>query len=495
MLEDSLLYSVLERSHEDYAFYADTWQTISELRDGAPSIKKKIEVYLPKKPDESLSDYTSRLAKFAYTPVFATAIKDTAAKLASAPVYVNTEGDLDVVFDYIREHNDVRGRRDERTLIQDIFLELLYYGRLYIVADRPPVEVKPRSRGEERTLPMPYLNIIPVLNVIDWNLDDDWFKVREVVAVRTPTEVGWLLRYTYYLPGMVAIYEAPVKLAQGKVSEVWDGERWRRPTYPKLALQGTFYPHGAATSLVTLGMLPSELWVGAMCYLKQIQHMHIESSWSDSGTLAGSIQRVFTPQPPVANDNPAYLQTEPEYDKVKLGNRQVLVGASFQFVESTGAAIKNLTEQLRTIEEQIKAIVSMRFATSDTSVMAQSGLSKMADQMQLINTMRDYGNRVRGIYQDALQSIALLLGVDPELIAVQGLNDFNNDDIKEGLLNAVSVAGLAEFIPLTAQKLFWQKISKQLTGTVSSLDEDIIRQELDVIFDPANQVTEEEVTE
>jgi hypothetical protein len=487
MLADKVLFKTLDRTHTDYEYYKQTWQTISEIRDGAPAILKNIEAYLPKKPDESPGDYKSRLAKFAYTPVFATAIKDTAAKLAASPIYVNTVGALDTVMDYIREHNDAKGKRDERTLVQDIFLELLYYGRVHLVADRPGTDVLPRSKGEESGLGLPYLNMIPILNVIDWSEDDDWYKTREIVEVKTPTELAYNIKYTYYLPGVTVVYEAPCTLRDGALWQVWNGSRFVPWATPTLTLDATFFEHQASSSLVTAGTLPSELWVGAMCYLKQIQHMSIESSWSDSGSLAGTIQRVFTPTPAVANDNPSYLQSEPEYDKVLLGNRQVLVGNGFQFVESTGAAIKNLTEQLHTIESQIKAIVSMRFATSETTVMAQSGLSKMADQMQLINTMRDYGNRVRSIYQDALQSIVMLLGRDAEELSVQGLNDFDTEDVKEGLLNGVSVAGLAANIPLTAQRLFWQKISKQLTGTVSPEDEDMIRQELLAIFDPNNQ--------
>jgi len=492
-LQENLLYTILQRTHEDYDYYASTWKTISELRDGAPSILRNIESYLPMKPDETQRDYQSRMKRFSYTPIFSTAIKDTAAKLAASPLYVNTQGDIDTVFDYIRGHNDARGTRDERTLVQDIFLEMLYYGKVHIVADRRQPAQTPRSKAEEVTLALPYLNLLPIHSVIDWDRDDDWFKVREIVSERTPTSLDYKVRYTYYMPGQTVVYEAPVQLKNGEVCKVWNGSKFMLPTTPGLSLPVTVYPHNASNSLVTVGELPAELWVGCMCYLKQIQHMNIESSWGDSGVLAGTIQRVFTPSPPVANDNPSYLQEEPEYDKVLLGNRQVLVGASFQFVESTGQAIRNLTDQLRTIEEQIKAIVSMRFASSDTSVLAQSGASKMVDQIQLINTMRDYGNRVRHVYEAALQNIAILMGIKPDAIMVQGLNDFNVDDIKEELLNAVSVDGLRDNIPLTAQKLFWQKISKMLTGTVSTTDEDMIRAELDVIFNQANNVTPQEV--
>ena len=492
-MQETLLYTVLQRTHEEYDFYASTWKTISELRDGAPSILRNIEYYLPMKPDETRRDYQSRMKRFSYTPIFSTAIKDTAAKLAASPLYVNTEGNIDTIFDFIRSHNDVRGTKDERTLVQDIFLEMLYYGKVYITADRRPPTVIPRSKAEEVSLRLPYLNILPVHNVIDWNRDDDWFKVREIVADRTPTALEHRVKFTYYMPGQTVVYEAPVQLKNGEVWKVWNGTKFMPTNTPGLSLPMEVYPHNAPNSLVTVGELPAELWVGCMCYLKQIQHMNIESSWGDSGVLAGTIQRVFTPSPPVNNDNPAYLQEEPEYDKVLLGNRQVLVGASFQFVESTGQAIRNLTDQLKTIESQIKGIVSMKFATAETSVLAQSGVSKMVDQVQLINTMRDYGNRVRHVYEASLRNIALLMGFPPDDIMVQGLNDFNVDDIKEELLNAVSVDGMRANIPLTVQKLFWQKISKMLTGTVSTLDEDTIRSELDIIFDPNNQPTAEEV--
>jgi hypothetical protein len=137
---------------------------------------------------------------------------------------------------------------------------------------------------------------------------------------------------------------------------------------------------------------------------------------------------------------------------------------------------------MRVIEQQIKDIVSMKFAAGQANVSPTSGIAMAIDQTALIKTMQDYGSRVRGLYQDALQSLMLILGLPTETLSVSGLSDFTIDNIKDGLLDAVSVAGLAEFIPMTAQKLYWQKITKLLTGTVSPTDDIQIVQELEMIF-------------
>jgi hypothetical protein len=482
MLDEYLSYSALETTHDDYEFNKNIWGIINELRQGAASILRNLDFYLPKKQDETGGDYRDRQKMFAYTPVMSTAVKDTAARLGSAPVYINYEEALMPALNYLREHNDAKGKRDERTLIQELFLELLYFGRVYVVADRKAPDVEPLSVADETNLHLPYLNVISALNMTDWDDDGEWFKMREIVTIKTPQSKGYALRYTFFLPGMVQVFEAPIILKGGNIVQIWDGKQFVRPETKTLRLKSTVVAHGASTCLVSHEVLPHELWVGLLCYLKQIQHLRIESSWTDAGNLAGTIQRVFTPTPAVNNDNPSYLTEEPEYDKVELGNRRVLVGGNFQFVESQGVAIRNLTDQMKVIEQQIKDIVSMKFAAGQANYSQASGVAMAIDQTQLINTMKDYGSRVRGLYQDALQTLMMMLGLPTESLSVAGLSDFTIDNIKDGLLDAVSVAGLAEFIPMTAQKLYWQKITKLLTGTVSPEDDFKILSESEVIF-------------
>lgn len=481
ILGDELLYTDLITTHDDYKRYSRTWEIITRLRDGASAILEDIEYFLPSKNDEEPEEYQTRLGKFAYTPIMSTAIRETAAKLASAPVFVNTSGEADEFWAYFKEHNDKKRQRDERQLIQQIFLDLLYYGRAYAVVDRAqPTEI-PRSVAEEANLALPYINVYPAELVLDW--DEDWFKIQQLIPLKTPTSTGYILRWTYFLPEFTEIYEVPVLLKDGQVFKVWDGSQFVLPTKRGLTVPiASSNYHGLLSPLMATASLPVEMWIGQMVYLKQIQHMRIESGWTDSGTLAGTIQRVFTPTAPVTNDNPAHLIEPPEYDKIELGNRRVLVGGNFQFVESAGTAIRNLSEQLDKIEKQIKAIVSMRFASADTSVLAQSGASKAADMEMLRDTMMDYGLRVAGFYQDILQNVARIVGLDPDTISVQGLSDFTANILSESLLNAVSVAGLADNIPVTAQKIFWKGVSKQLTGTVTPEDEQMIDMELEQIF-------------
>lgn len=487
ILGDELLFTTLERKHEIFTRYESVWQTISELREGATALLANIEAYLERRPDENNKDYQSRLKKFSYTPVMSTAIRETASKLAASAVYVNSGDEASIDFwNYFKEHNDREGKRDEHGLIQDLFLELLYNGRVYVVADRPQPEIEPRSQAEEAKLALPYLNIYPANLVYDWG--DGWFKMRQVITNSTPTEIGYTVRWTYYLPEVTEIYEVPVLMDGNTITKVWNGNKFVpvRTKGLSVPITESIY-HGLQRSLVAYAELPYEMWLGHMVYLKQIQHMRIESGWTDSGTLAGTIQRVFTPQAPVMNDNPAHLMETPDYDAIALGNRSVLVGSGFQFVESSGAAIANLSKQLDKIEAQIKAIVSMRFASADTSVLAQSGASKAADMEMLNTAMKDYGKRVAAVYQDALQNVAALIGVDPEIVSVQGLDTFGEDTLQDMLLNGVSIDGLSGNIPLTAQKIYWLKVAKKIAGTVAPEDDEKITYEAEVIFDAENQ--------
>lgn len=490
-MPDSLDYVLLEHEHDDYSRYKGVWTTIDELREGATAILANIEYYLERRPDEDRRDYQSRLKKFAYTPVLSTTIRETASTLASSPVYVSVD-DLaqEEFWAYFKEHNDSKHERDEHTLLQEIFLELLYFGKVSIVADRNNTNILPRSQAEETQLELPYLNVYPALSVTDWG--DDWSKTRQIIALRDPEGVKYLARWTYYLRGITEVYEAPVIVKDGAITQVWNGVRFVSPRTKGLRIvKLKSIVHGLPTSLMTTVVLPAEMWIGHMVYLKQIQHMRIESGWTDSGTLAGTIQRVFTPTPPTIQDNPNYLMEAPEYDSVELGNRKVLIGGGFQFVESSGAAIRNLSEQLTKIEQQIRAIVSMKFASVEVGAIAQSGASKAADMDLMNRAMRDYGRRVAALYQDALQNISRLIGFDPESLSVQGLDSFGEDTLQDLLLNGVSIDGLSANIPLTALRVFWLKVAKKIAGTVSPMDDEKIVAEANVIFSEENNTGNE----
>lgn len=482
-LPDAVLVSKLETQHSEYKYYKPIWQTIADLREGATAIAKKASYYLPKRPGEQEDVYQLRLAKISYTPVMATAIRELTAKLAGAPIHVDG-GDW---LQQFRDSTDGKGR-DESELLNVIFSALLYFGRVFVAVDRPKLGMSPRSAFEEQGLQtLPYVSVYEPLDVINWG--KDWYITRQIITANQPLQDPiTLARWTVWDKEAITIYESPVSLHlnDGRITDiqlnnVWLSVNTNRALVPAVS---RFEHNLGECPLVSLS-LPNEMWTGNNVYLKQLQHFRIESSWTDAGVMAGTIQRVFTPMPAPPADDPRVVYEQPDYSAVKADNAHVLVGAGFQFVESSGSAIASLTSQLETIEAQIKAIVSMSYG-STTSALQQSGASKQMDMAQLTESMKAYGLKVAQFYQDILQLVARMVS-KPDNISVFGLDVYGSETIQDMLEQSGLIETVAERIPTTALKLWYGKITNLMAGSRSSEVDKRITDELAQIFQDSSE--------
>lgn len=472
----------LEVYHEDYLYYKDTWDIISDLREGATAIAKKAAHYLPPRPGEQPDVYALRLQKLSYTPVMANAIREFTAKLASAPVYLSGTDDDDF-WEAFRDATDGKGK-DEVELLMQIFSALLYFGRVCVAVDRPRLGVQPRSAFEDAGLNnQPYVAVYEPLNVINWG--EGWHISKQIVTANQPlADPVKLGRWTVWTDDAIAVYEAPVRLDKDlhTVIEIKVDGHWRSINDPRALVPGQITSHGLGKCPMVSLTLPLEMWTGNNVYLKQLQHFRIESSWTDAGIMAGTIQRVFTPMPPPPADDPRVVYEEPDYSTVKVDNAHVLVGADFKFQESSGSAIASLTSQLETIERQIKALVSMGYSSVSKSAVQQSGASKEADMALLEDSMRAYGAKVAQLYQDVLQLVAMSASKSTD-ISVSGLDEYGVKTISDMLSNAEILEPISQRIPLTALKLWYGKLANLLAGSRSAEMDQAISEELEEIFD------------
>jgi hypothetical protein len=153
-------------------------------------------------------------------------------------------------------------------------------------------------------------------------------------------------------------------------------------------------------------------WLCKQLFSKQVQHLQVESAWTDTAYLAGTIQRVFTPLPPTPMADERVPMAVPNYQKEleQVGNNHILVASNYQFVESTGGAIGNQQSVLDKIESQIKEIAALHFASASTSVLNQSGSSKAVDMSLLDDTLQNYGVILLAIYNQVLEKVEYLTG-------------------------------------------------------------------------------------
>lgn len=479
MLSSKPTVSLLEQTHNEYDFHKETWQTIQDIRDGAIAISKKIRTYLPKRPGEAEDLYQLRIAKASWTPVMTTAIREFVVKLLSAPIHL--EGTDSEFWKAFKDDTNGKGR-DENDLLTRLFGGLLYFGRVYIAVDRAVLPKLPRSKFEEQLVKaIPRVVLYDPLQVTNWG--DGWVQTKEITQECLPLEEPkTICTWRIWTPVSIYTYRATVKLAGDAVTAVWKQAGWVPAKAPEATAELTSkVDHQMGKMPILMKQLPADLWTGNNVYLKQLQHFRIESSWTDAGVMAGTIQRVFTPSPPVNTNDPSYVPEEPDYGDLRSDNAHVLIGNGFQFVESSGSAIAALTSQLDTIQKQIRAIVSMTDNTSDGGTQNASGVAKALDREPLEATMKAYGQAVAALYQDVLQLVAVASS-QPTSITVGGLDSYSVDTLEEMIVSSVAMKDILTALPKTALKLWFGKLADLLAGSRSATTDAAIAQELEQMW-------------
>lgn len=458
ILADKVALKLLEVTHPEYDLNRTVWETIADLREGGARLLAKAAKYIPKRPGEESDIYSLRLAKFSYTPVMAKAIREFTAKLSSSPVHVT--GIAGSFWGAFLEGLDGK-TQDQPEFLNRLFSSLLYFGKVYLVADRPALGITPRSLAEDPENSKPYLLQYEPLTVTNWG--EGWVKTRQTLTRSVPLgEALTVHRWTFYDSEHINVYEAETKPGR---------------SIPTTVSKVRTVAHQIGKLPVVSLELPSEMWVGNQVYLKQLQHTRVESSWTDAGTIAGTVQRVFTPTPPKPADDPRVAYDAPDYSEMNFGSAHVLVGSKFEFVESTGQAIAALSGQLDKIEQQIRDLVSMGYL--EHSRASQSGKAKEVDMSILTDSMRSYGRKVAQGYQDGLQLIAIAAKLEADKPNVTGLDTYGVSTLADSIDLTVKMLPFIAQLPATAIKLWLGKLTELLTGTVTPEVLQEIQRELD----------------
>ena len=475
----------LEYKRPEYVYFLSTWETIADLKEGAVAMLRNVQKYCPQRVDEDEDLYNARLAKFAYTPVMSNAIREFTSKLAGAPLHLSGIDDQDFWQTFRDNTNGQRQsqRRNENELINQLFSSLLYYGRVYVAVDTPAQAVTPRSEYEASLYGLlPYVLVYEPQHVPNWG--NDWFLTKQFYTDAQPLQMPrTMCRWCVWTPESVKVYESEVMthatsnwvIERVNVAGQWIMANNGQVTVPLVSE----WNHGLGRCPMTTLTLPTELWTGNSVYTKQLQHTLIESGWTEAGSVAGTIQRIFTPQPPPQMDDPRFTYEQPDYSELsQVGNNHVLIGADYRFVESSGVAIKATSDQLAIIESQIKDLVSMQFASvppDKSGANQQSGAAKQVDQTMLQDAMKSYGSKVVSLYKDILSIVAELVGKAAP--TASGLDSYSTDNLGDMVDQSTKLAGLP--IPATATKIWYGKLANLMVGSISPEDEEAIQHELE----------------
>lgn len=398
----------LNQTHSHYDYYRNSWQTIKDLREGFATIYAKKERYAPIRIGEEPEVYANRLECLSYTNILNENIHRLASILTSTPISLEYQ---DTLFwdDFITKTDGKK--QTHNNLIYDIYCDLLYYGRVTLAVDNPVITMPSRSRGEYlANKQYPVVTKLNPLEVLNWG--DDWvmsLQINEVNLPLAPRQIWatWKLWQSDSITTWTTEVEVTV---DNVITKVKVGAKWYLPQDKRARLEGETVYHDWGVLPVVRYQLSDEKWVGMAVYPKAKQHFNIESSWTWAGRYAGVIQRLFTPSPPVANDNPALLIEPPDYSDIKSDNAHILVGQGFQFVETTGGAIQTLGQQLAAIKADVKDTVNITFASG--APVEQSGVAKKVDMLLLQNALTSYGYIGTEIDEELLKVVATIAQTD-----------------------------------------------------------------------------------
>lgn len=477
----------LLHQHEEYVELKEAWEVLHDFERGAPAILKRREFYLPKKVGEEPDEYRNRLEKIAYTPHLAKAISKTTAKLAAAPLHV--DGAQSPYWTYIRKHLDGKNMSEDR-FIKDVFSMLCYYGRVYTVVDRNPVPVIPQSKAEQEEMLYvqklyPSVRLLNPLCVTDWNTEADWYVVTVVGEEYAPLQQPRVMAtWKLYTAQETWTYRAQVQLTGGRITSVWvsnpaldGGGTWHSVHDPDLYIDGTVVMHNLGMNPLQVSTLKEEFWVGGMTYQEQVQHIRVKSQLAEAAYIAGTVVRLFTPQPPQERSPKALLQGQPP---PKADHSHVVVGANYQFVESTGSAIENLLKVLKDSEAYIQSVVSLDY--KDDSARVQSADSKEIDASLVEDVMRLFGGECKAVYQSVLDRFSLWDG--QAAVTAEGLENYGTDTLDQMLEQSQMIEALdsAERVPLTALKLWYSRLASLIAGDTFGAVEKTLQDELEELF-------------
>ena len=472
--------ATLLQRHDDYNAKRQAWATLSDIHKGSSAVMGNIAKYLPMKPAEEVSVYEGRLKNASYSPLLANTLRETVNKLTSAPLHV--KGGDTPYWSKIRQSFDGKAQ-DEKDLIESIFTYLLYYGTFYAVVYRPDLDTQPTSSADDTKLfengYHSRVKILHPLNVVNWG--DDWYLTQDVYKTAQPLEPETLrCRWTLYGAYASWVYDVECKATGDAVTHIKVGTEWLSVSDPNMVIDGFIVPHGLTRCPVITLSLEAHHWVGDLAANQQMRHLRIESQLNESGMIAGSVVRVFTPTPPIEESASAIMRREnhDENPALKMPGAYTLVGNDYKFVESTGQAIGSLLALLDKIERYLRAVGSLDFKASDTS--RQSNESKQTDMSLLENEMMFLGAKAVKIYQDLVDNISEFDGQPRPL--VEGLQNYGINNISVMLEQSVVMESVQPRLPSVALRLWYTRLATLMTGQTFGAVEEVLQAEVEAIY-------------
>jgi hypothetical protein len=414
--------------HPDFVAKKVMWGKYRDLYVGGEQLKSNAAIYLTQRQKEPGPVYEERLSKVFYENYVGSIIDWYAATLFRREPVIHIDGVNEAgrkFFNAFAEDCDLKGSALSN-LFRRLMVDALVYGSSYVLADFPKVNRPIETRAEEEAYgaSRAYLVECSPDSVINWSLDErgnyEWVVIRNTHITKESVESAeWKeeTRWLYYDKQRYRVYRL-VKGTQGKAE-------------PELIDAGL---HGfAKQNRVPLFEIKVSdgLWLMNKAGLLQLEH------FNKSNALSWALTMGLFAQPVIYSDRP-FNQVVGESYFIQLSP-----GDRFGWTETSGNVFQIAAENLTRLQEEIYRVCYMMTQSggSQSSAVAQSGLSKMRDFAIAQEVLRAYGDVVKDGMRRVLRAIETAREDSLE-IDISGLDEFDIGDFSTELNDAVKLLAL-----------------------------------------------------
>ncbi len=462
----------LDYKNYEYLEKIDIWQQIKELYEGGDTLEKVKSKYLPMRPGEPLPLYKIRLEKFTYNNNISLGINTLCNKLATGSLNVKDTNNKQLQL--FRENINGKGTQ-ETEYINELFRQLLLFGKVYLHIDKPKTDYEVTTALDEQTLDLiPYITSYSVEQVLDWN--DDFIKVKQQFTFRdNPFDQPKIKQvWSYITVDKIIRYE--------QIIEINKSESINKDTNKddkKLIEPIEIIEHGYGELPVKIFELKPELWLTKLVFHKLKEALRLENYITDALSIGTHLQRTYKPYQSSLNESDFYNENN---DDIQTGNTTVIKVDDFKIVEMTGSSVLVASKRLAEIERSISIILTAKGSDQEYKEYGNnsSGVSKRIDFSNQEASLITYGKKLREFYQEILNLVVKIMGID-DVPYVYGFNSFELDTVTETLLLAQGVKTVHEFLPEIALKAFSKRFSKLIMDTKNQQELNELQSQIDKI--------------
>lgn len=442
------------------------WRKYRDLYAGGEQLKANASEYLTQRQKEPADVYGERLEKVFYENYIGSIIDWYAATLFRREPVLHVEGDAEAgrsFFNKFSEDCDLKG-----TNLSDFFrrqlIDALVCGGSHVLVDFPRPDVRPANRAEEDATgaSRAYLVEYSAESLINWSLDEkgnyEWVVLRSSYMRKDAVNSSQHVRETvwrYYDKTTYKMYRqgegenASIELTDGGLHAL--AKQARVPLFDLRVSDG--------------------LWLMNKAALLQLEH------FNKSNALSWALSMGLFAAPVVYSDKD-WNQVVGESYYIQLGPED-----RFGWTEPEGKVYQIAAENLSRLQQEIYRVCYLLSQAhgSQSSVAAQSGLSKLRDFAITQEVLRAYGDAVKDSMKRVLRAIECARE-DGLQIDVSGLDDFDIADFSSDLEDARQLLSLG-IASKTLQRQVFKRLAYKYLCDVRQEVKDQIAAEIDASFE------------